>query len=140
MSNGSFTVSLNNSFSLCDMAEKIITRAIAEAAKQGMSEQQLREALGISAGRFSNWKRRDVPAVERPALARLLGWSTDRLLGLGTSVQEPVSPWPFTSLPAARFQKLKPGEQLAVEGAALDKIIEIEKSVQAKSGKTRHTG
>jgi len=116
-------------------------RAIYDRMRERMKALGLRwpsglaKALNESPQRMNNWKTRGVPPAMHIRVATALGWSVDQLLG-----NEPTTDgaqWPFPGIPAERFRRLSPGEQMIVQGRMIDAIIKIEAENAAKSGPAR---
>ena len=135
MSNVAFTKALNSMFSIrpCMDAQRrgILDRIEREMHRLNMSWGDLGKALNESPQRMNNYRTRGLTEAMHERVAGVFGWSVDQLLD-----REPISDgeWPFPDVPAQRFRRLTPGEQLAVQGAMIDKMAEIEAAKAGKSG------
>lgn len=130
-SNASFNTPVNRVFTLGGMGtsdERTIDRAIRRAIDLGMSEQDFRERLGVSSGRFTNWKRRGMPHSQDEKVAKILKWSVDDLLGKPAKLE--LEPWMLDYL------ALDPQEKLEVRDLAQFSIkrVKEKRPVRQKAG------
>lgn len=72
------------------VSENLMPRVLSRALQLGMNQTALAQALGETRQTISNWKSRGVPADKFTALADVLNWSMDELLGREKPVARPV--------------------------------------------------
>lgn len=86
--------------------------------------------LNESPQNINNWcKHRGIPTAKYAAVAKLLGWSVEQLLGKESKDE---SGWPFHNIPPHRFFGLSPGRRLEAEGALMEKLDELEGPAKGK--------
>lgn len=127
--NGVFNISA----AMNDVRRKILESVEKHLESHGLSWLFLRDELDLSLQQINNWKTRGIPESWHARIAETLGVTVDELLGIDK--RPLITAWPFRNIPIQRFSRLAPGDQLAAEGALLDKIIEIEGEGERKSRK-----
>jgi hypothetical protein len=110
----------------------LYTKVVLEmAADRGMDQQAFREAMNVSSGVMTNWKRRKtIPPERHVQVARVLKCGLDELLGRAP----PAVPkdWPFPGLHPTRLYDLSPGQRLRLQEFVIDKIVEFEAEKRLK--------
>lgn len=100
--------------------------------QKGREATWLAEKIGGTIQQVNNWKDRGVPSKALPDIAAALGWSVDTVLG---NEPPPADPWPFESVPRARFDKLTERQKGMLERDMLDALERIEAASSAPSEK-----
>lgn len=116
---------------------QILSRASDRLAAIGRDWDWLTKELNESPQTMNHWRHhRGIPSAKLPAVATLLGWSVEQLLG-----RDSASEWPFRTIPPHRLSQLSEGELMQVEGVLLDKLRDLEGSQEKqRRAVTERTG
>jgi hypothetical protein len=136
MSNTPLTVSLNAAFRMAPAMTPERAQIVARVTERLNAIRKdwswLGRQLGESPQTMNNWRNeRGVPAAKYAAVAKVLGWKVERLLG---KEAEDPDEWPFPHIPPSRFDRLNDGQLLQLEGVLLEKLDEFDSA----SEKHRH--
>lgn len=72
----------------------------------------------------NNWRKRGIPPSMYERVAAALGWTVNQLLG----VEPPTDRdgWPFPNVPEHRYRRLEQPQQLVIQAAMLEALLELE--------------
>lgn len=122
-----FNMPLNSAFSLCLMRDRPIDRALRKAKELGLNQSEFAAALDVQPGHVTNWIRRGLPPSRHEAVAKLLGWTVDELLGHELSKTTPATnEWPF-SVRYGEYKLLTVNERLELDDAVTSEFERIMK-------------
>ena len=129
---------LNNVFRLAlgmsPERQQVLKRVDARLKSIRKDWKWLQIELNESAQNINNWRHhRGIPPSKHAAVAALLGWTVDELLGKEIDAD---ADWPFANIPVHRLQSLTPGQRLQAEGALMEKLDELEAASRKKNQDT----
>lgn len=138
-----FNIDLNDVFSLGRMRERPIDRALRRAQDLGLNQSELAKALDVQPGHVTNWKRRGLPPSKYEAVALVLKWTVNELLGHGApGPGSSDAEWPF-SVSYAQYDRLADDEKIELDEVVADAFVRIKKrrerqrdKMPVKSGRT----
>lgn len=94
---------LNNLFTIANMEQRPIDRALTWAKERGWSQSDLARELGVTPQDITNWKKRGMPPEWYQGAADVLGRTVDELLGRKMDPQPTnAEMWKKTAIEAAK--------------------------------------
>jgi len=94
----------------------------------------LAEALDVESQNVHNWGKRGVPPTMHGKVAAALGWTVNQLLGVDAPADR--DGWPFPNIPEHRYRRLEPPQQLVIQAAMLEALLELE-AAEASTSRPR---
>jgi transcriptional regulator with XRE-family HTH domain len=90
-------------FSIADMEQRPIDRALMWAKERGWSQSDLAREIGVTPQDITNWKKRGMPPEWYEKTAEVLERAVDELLGRKAGPQQPsTEQWKKTAQEAAK--------------------------------------